>query len=204
MPRIVKDAAERKNELMDVAEKLFSEKGYDDTSIEDIISIVGIAKGTFYHHFKSKEKLMEALIERQVTRLQQSMVGDIRDDSLKAGQKLELLIRSTMGFKSEKDVFVDFIYRDDNFALRTKFFRKLDELTTPLLVGLLEQGIREGVFHVEYPRETVKLLTLMLDNMKEYERIATTHEERYKCTRALETVIERILGMNPGSIRLIH
>ena len=52
--RVVKSAEERKNEILDVAEQLFAEKGFDNASTNDIIKRIGIARGTLYHHFKSK------------------------------------------------------------------------------------------------------------------------------------------------------
>ena len=64
MARIVKEADERRNEILDAAETLFTEKGYSKTTIIDILNQVGIAKGTFYYYFKSKEEVMDAIIER--------------------------------------------------------------------------------------------------------------------------------------------
>ena len=62
--RVVKEAAERRNEILDTAEKLFITKGYDKTSTNDILDRVGIARGTLYYHFKSKEEILNAMIER--------------------------------------------------------------------------------------------------------------------------------------------
>ena len=53
--RVVKDAEERKNEILDVAERLFNEKGFESTSMNDIQNEIGIARGTLYYHFKSKK-----------------------------------------------------------------------------------------------------------------------------------------------------
>ena len=64
--RIVKEAKERKNEILDIAEKLFCTKGFDYTSTNDILNEVGIARGTLYYHFKSKEDILDAMIERIV------------------------------------------------------------------------------------------------------------------------------------------
>ena len=64
MARIVKEADERRNEILDAAETLITEKGYSKTTIIDILNQVGIAKGTFYYYFKSKEEVMDAIIER--------------------------------------------------------------------------------------------------------------------------------------------
>ena len=64
MVRISKDYDVRKQEFLDAAQKLFYEQGYDQTSVNTIIDAVGVSKGTFYHYFKSKEDLLDALAER--------------------------------------------------------------------------------------------------------------------------------------------
>ena len=64
--RIVKSADERKGEILDVAEQLFAEKGFDNASTNDIIKKIGIARGTLYHHFKSKEEILDAIVERMM------------------------------------------------------------------------------------------------------------------------------------------
>ena len=53
--RVVKEADVRKNEILDAAAVLFAEKGFDDTSTNDIFNCCGIARGTLYHHFKSRK-----------------------------------------------------------------------------------------------------------------------------------------------------
>ena len=67
--RVVKEAGERKNEILDAAAALFALKGFDNTSTNEILEAVGIARGTLYHHFKSKEDIMDAIIERQSERM---------------------------------------------------------------------------------------------------------------------------------------
>ncbi len=53
--RVIKDADQGKNEILDAAEHLFGTKGFDKTSTTDILNETGIARGTLYYHFKSKE-----------------------------------------------------------------------------------------------------------------------------------------------------
>ena len=62
--RIVKEHDERKNEIIDTASHIFAQKGYDKTSVNDILNAIGIAKGTFYHYFKSKEEVLDAVITK--------------------------------------------------------------------------------------------------------------------------------------------
>ncbi|MCL2318498.1 MAG: TetR/AcrR family transcriptional regulator, partial [Treponema sp.] len=64
--RIVKEPEIRKNEILDAAEKLFGHKGYGSATINDILGMVNIAKGTFYYYFKSKEDVLDALVERRI------------------------------------------------------------------------------------------------------------------------------------------
>ena len=69
--RIVKEAEERREEILDAAEKLFAAKGFDNTSTGDILDAVGIARGTLYYHFKSKEDILDGVIQRVTDRLMQ-------------------------------------------------------------------------------------------------------------------------------------
>ena len=62
--RIVKEYEERRKEILERAERLFVTKGYTKTTVNDILKEIGIAKGTFYHYFKSKEEVMDEIIMR--------------------------------------------------------------------------------------------------------------------------------------------
>ena len=67
--RVVKEAEERRNEILDVAQRLFTAKGFDNTSTNDILNEIGIARGTLYYHFKSKEEILDAMIDRTTKQL---------------------------------------------------------------------------------------------------------------------------------------
>lgn len=69
-----KEAEERKKEILDVAEELFTAKGYDNTSTTDILDRVGIARGTLYYHFKSKEEILDVLINRIMQGMEKKFV----------------------------------------------------------------------------------------------------------------------------------
>jgi len=62
--RISKEPEERRNEILDTAEMLFFTKGYARTTVNDVLQVIGIAKGTFYYYFKSKEEVMDAVVVR--------------------------------------------------------------------------------------------------------------------------------------------
>ena len=62
-----------KRKIFETSMKLFAEKGYDATSIEEITSTVGVAKGTLYYHFSSKEEIFNFLVEEGIKLLQNSI-----------------------------------------------------------------------------------------------------------------------------------
>ena len=68
--RTIKEAEVRKNEILDVAEKLFAVKGFDGTSTNEILEKTGIARGTLYYHFKSKEDILDGVIIRMIDQIE--------------------------------------------------------------------------------------------------------------------------------------
>src|SRR5581483_940611 len=77
--------------ILDEAEKLHAEKGYHDTSIDEIAARAGVAKGTLYQHFPSKEALILALLERNVELLEQTIERITREPG-SARSRLEQLL----------------------------------------------------------------------------------------------------------------
>ena len=57
--------------ILDVATRLFAEKGYDRTSLQDIINETKLSKGAIYHHFSSKEDILEAIFDRIEKKIRQ-------------------------------------------------------------------------------------------------------------------------------------
>ena len=92
--RMVKDAKERRNEILDVAERLFGTKGFDHTSTNDILNEVGIARGTLYYHFKSKEDILNAMIDRITDRLISKAKSIVLQKEVPVLQRLTLAVRA--------------------------------------------------------------------------------------------------------------
>ena len=61
--RIVMKSDDRKNLLLECAQKLFFTKGFDETTVTEIMECGGVSKGGFYHHFTSKEEILQVLRE---------------------------------------------------------------------------------------------------------------------------------------------
>src|SRR5699024_778729 len=156
--RITKNADERRNEIVDVAEKLFKSKGYAHTTIEAIIQEIGVAKGTFYYHFSSKEDVMHAVVMRIVERIVQGARRIVDDNQLTAPEKLMQIIMGQISQPSEQGDMMDELHHVDNAELHQKSLVESIIHLTPVFTEVIEQGIEEGYFSTQYPKETIEFL----------------------------------------------
>src|SRR5438270_698480 len=101
MPRIVKRPEERRNELLDCAQALFFERGYEQTTVNAVIAKAGVSKGAFYHHFASKEEMLEALAARLAHEGLVRVQGVLEDPSLDALSRLNAFLTQSRRMKVE-------------------------------------------------------------------------------------------------------
>ena len=152
-----KEAEERKKEILDVAEELFTAKGYESTSTTDILERVGIARGTLYYHFKSKEEILDALIERII----QGMVNNIRlalSDKSTALQKLISFVGAMKVDSAIGKEITDYAHKPQNALMHQKIQNSLLEVLTPIAAEIIKEGIKEGIVSTDYPEEAAEIL----------------------------------------------
>jgi AcrR family transcriptional regulator len=214
MTRIVKDPDVRRSEILDVAQRLFYRKGYEQTSVQDIITEIGIAKGTFYHYFSSKLDLLDAMIERMIEQTLQSLEPLVADDRLSAQEKFERFFSDIANWKVEnKNFFLDLMnlwYTDENAILRHKVEAASVEKTVPLLTQILEQGMAEGTFATEYPADIAVIVLQIVQSLSDTLAKIILNEAHNDDTLAIierKTIvyhhaIERTLNAPTGSIKL--
>jgi len=200
--RIVKEAAERKNEILDAAAELFAARGYEKTSTGDILERVGIARGTLYYHFKSKEDILDALIERVNNAL---IVGAKQVAGDRSIPVVERIIRTVMrlnvdtGETTIGHEVLEQVHKPQNALMHQKMQQSLLDRVVPLLTGLVEEGNAEGVFHVKYPRETTEMLILYPVTVFD-DRFAQTPEQLAARVQAFIHNTEVLLGAEEGSM----
>ena len=216
MARAAKAAPERRNEILDVAERLFAREGYANGSVQAIIDAVGIAKGTFYHHFSSKAELLEALVGRINDQLL-ALVSDLPSDpELTALAKLHAFFHRIDDWKvSHKELLLGLqtAFNDDSNARMHKRLRETTNQTyAPVVAAIVEQGVREGVFDTAFPTETAQIVLHVLASLSQSFTDATSEPPgdldslaaRMDAANDAHTIaIERVLGAERGSVHLI-
>lgn len=195
--RIVKDADERKNEILDVSEKLFAQKGFDGTSISDIIEIVGVARGTVYYHFKSKEDIMNALIERLIIRLLATAREIAADKSMPV---FERLFKTLMSLNAtDGAALTDHMHKPQNALMHQKSKQALLEGIPPILTEIVEDGIKENLFNTPYPYESVEMIIAHVNTVFDNYIDDLPMEERMRRIEAFIFNLDRLFGAKPGS-----
>ncbi|MBN1492779.1 MAG: TetR/AcrR family transcriptional regulator [Candidatus Omnitrophica bacterium] len=212
MVRILKNYEDRKNELLATAQRLFYHHGYDQTSVNNIIEAVGVSKGTFYYYFKSKEDLLDCIIDTMSRNILREMGSVINEAGLDALTKFRKVIDVTRRWRiANKELFMTVtkvMYRDENVFLRHKMDMRDLQLITPELSKIIKQGVHEGVFHISNPDDAAELIMRLSNEIKEViSKLAIAirqHPENAALVeRKLETfgvALERILGAPKHSL----
>jgi AcrR family transcriptional regulator len=201
--RVVKTAEERKNEILDAADELFGQKGFDGTSTNDILQKVGIARGTLYHHFKSKENLIDALIERYSALLLGAAQDIAADKSIPV---VERIIRAVMALNlsggSSKEI-MEHIHKPQNALMHQKIQKMIINGVTPLLAGIIREGIEQGMFNTPFPHECMEMLVVYANTVFDDDMVIMTNEERHSRIQAFVYNTERLLGAEKGSLMYV-
>lgn len=218
MPRVVKHPDDRRSELVDCAQALFFEQGYERTTINDVIIRAGISKGGFYHHFSSKEELLEALTAR-LAEAAVARVRDLLDDpALDALTRLNGFLARSRQMKLEDApklrAAFDAVFRPGNLVLYHRVNAASIAVMLPVLTRIIAEGKAEGIFAVPAPEAAAEII-LHLG--------ASTHDAVARTIAALGTAgeaaaiaaldqrlqfqgiaIDRILGLPDGSLTFVE
>ena len=160
--RDVKDPEIRRAEIMDAAMILFMEKGYTNTTTQDIVDKVNISRGLLYYHFKNKEDILYCLVEQYSDRLLKDIYIIVYDEDKTAIEKIrsfiDVTIISSENVSAEGTVLQKTVDLEENQYMIDKLSHKLVKKLTIYFEKIISQGIEEKVFSVKYPLETAEFL----------------------------------------------
>ncbi len=197
--RVVKKPDERRNEILDAAEKLFAGKGYMKTTINDILQEVGIAKGTFYYYFKSKEEVMDAVAMRYIDMGTEAVKIIVEDKKLTALEKFRILLTKDVTKSENKDEILEEFHQAGDAQMHQKSLLMTIERLVPLITEIVIQGIEEKSFNTPYPKEVVEVIMIYLNTIFDEGLFQWTQEEKIQKAKALAYVMEKTLGAEKGS-----
>ena len=213
MTRVVKEHAVRRNEILDIAQRLIYTKGYEQMSIQDILDSLSIAKGTFYHYFASKQALLEALIERMVANVEMLLHPILLDTHLSSLEKFQRFFAVVAHWRTENITILFALlrvwYNDENALVRQKLHAESIERFVPMVTTIVQQGIQEGVLKTSFPEQVGGIILSIGQNLQEIiGHVVLAHERDMLqqieiAVAAYTDAIERVLGVPSGSLSLI-
>ncbi|MCP4415008.1 MAG: TetR/AcrR family transcriptional regulator, partial [Chloroflexi bacterium] len=197
------------------AQQLFFTKGYENTSINDIIQAIGVSKGAFYHHFDSKTAVLEAIVTQIMREIHNNLQAITADESLTAIPKWQKMMQHTNSWTIERKAELIATNRlmrmDENILLRHKFRLNMSKIVVAETSKIVAQGVEEGVFNVEHIEETAVILFAIIETLSEKVNDLLLNPDQYsdpvtialQKNVAVQTAVERLLGAPSGSIPII-
>lgn len=201
--RTIKDGKERRQELLDIARKMFITKGYEKTSVNDILKEVGIAKGTFYYYFASKEEMLEAMIFEVV------MEGVGRAKVILKEDSIPLLMRILMALQAQTpemegaDMIHAEIVKPENAKLDQVYLRMMIRELTKVLKEPVEEAVCQGVMETRYPEESIGIVMLLAQEILNRPTFDWNEEEEGKKMQVFLYHVQKILGIPDKEMKQI-
>lgn len=193
----------KKELILNAMQELFKD-GYGGTaSVSDIAKKAGIAKGGLYYYFRSKEEVLDALVERQYEGIIQSCNMLIEKNGGNSIAKLELLLKSYRS--SYVDASVDeYLHMPQNAAIHQKSLAKILSSLSEVVSKIIMQGVDEGIFICEYPQEYSEIFMSVFTFLLDPGIFPWTDEQNLMKMKALADLLEKGLSAANGSFSFLY
>jgi AcrR family transcriptional regulator len=156
LSRITKDPEERKEEIIAAAQKLFEEKGYENTMMSDVAQSIGISQGLPYRYFKSKLELLDAVATKMGIEFIKTVVGFKFKPGMNAKDKLDAYFKLFEDIGSTK--LVSTLHGNDNKEIHRRLSENTFKAVLPQLTDLIREGKQQKVFDCPHEEETAAFL----------------------------------------------
>ena len=202
MVRTVKKPEQRRQEIIAAAGVLFQSQGYNRTTMQDIMQELDIAKGTIYHYFKSKDELLEAVVEELVDAelaRQQEVVKQAEGSAL---EKIQTLVTSS-NISEEHEQILEQMHSPQNTGIHNRQLAVTILKLSPILGELIEQGVEEGLFQTENPLECAEFMLSAVQFLTDEGIYAWQEKDLVRRVLAFPTLIESLLQAPAGSFNFL-
>ena len=161
---MAKTKEERRNEIIETAGKLFEEKGYEQTQVQDIVNEIGVAKGLFYYYFKSKDEVMEELADRYADAIIDA-VNKLIDKDISTFDKINRIFQIFIDSAEKKYGIFMGILNVKNGITHERIFFNVGKKMVPLVTELILSGNDNGECNCSDPKFTTEFLVSGLFNI---------------------------------------
>jgi AcrR family transcriptional regulator len=202
LSKATKTPQDRRTEFLEASLDLFNQKGFENTSVDDIIARVGVAKGLFYYYFSSKEEILQIQMERLHEEIEAAIAIAMKKKGLTAMERFNELVAINRDVVCRSSALIMYFRQERNKAFHLSMERRAREFMTGAMEEIIQQGVDEGVFKVHYPRETATAILAMIYSLVIRPPEGDSKERSSELIVIVQDLTERLLGMEPGTFQI--
>lgn len=196
--RIVKSPEDRREEILECAAKLFLTYGFQKTKVEDIGKKLNISKGLAFYYFKTKEELIDAVIDRMSKKAAEPAIEIIKSKDifpLKLAKSVQYYIKFAIEFKENFRLMIN----SDKLKVMGRFRESMFGKILPYSVKLADEGLKQG--YIKNQDATNSMIIIITGSITYVSLNSCTPQFNYEqFLSSAANTMEMALGMEKGSI----
>ncbi len=206
----------KKQEILSAAEELFCRKGYEQTGVQEIIDRTRSSKGSFYHHFPSKESILEGICRTRAGQIYSAAAAEA-EKTERIDRRLDALLSGMIPMREEKLSFLLMLLPvfclPEGRLVRDYYSNALSDAFHEAVCTQIKKGAASGELFCSDPENTVSIILSLVNGLWiritgliiESENRGTEPDlsEALRMTECSRLCIERFLSMPYGSVSLI-
>lgn len=184
----------RKRELLAAAEQLFRENGVDRTAVSDIVKKAGVAQGTFYNYYQSKDEIFADVLEHVSEHIVTEIQRTAERKDLGVADKINLIIQQDFLMNRENDPLFDVLHEPRYAYAHQKYNVNHILQLQPIYTKLIRQGVEENLFDTQYPEQAALFMLTATNFTFEPAFFKHDSEGMLRMAIAVQDINERIIG----------
>lgn len=193
---------DRRQKIIETARQLFQTKDYADISMQEVVEKVGIAKGTIYYYFNSKEDLLRTVVENIIDEdieRKQSVLETTHGNALDKMRALFALDSMATKYPG----ILESLHKPGNAGMHTQLLAVTIHKEAPIYAALIQQGCKEGIFQTNTPLECAEFLIAGIQFLTDRGIYPWAEADLVRRAQAFPALIEAMLKASPGSFQFM-
>lgn len=186
-----------KEKILDVAKDIFIKKWFSKSSTTEITKKAGISRWCLYHHFSSKDTLLEELVKREWKMMLDAEVNVFINPNMSVLEKFDAWLEIKKQIMKEKKSFIVKVMKDPKLSeIKNCVMKMMKNRIEKYLNILVEQWIKDKTFKIDFPKETIIMIILMHEAVFANAWELISHEDELEnYMKAWDTIIRKSLGI---------
>lgn len=198
------NARQTKEKIIAAAVQLFMEKGFEKTSIQDIANTLDISKGGIYHHFKSKEEIINAVRENKANSVEEGLNKWMETiDAPSEREKLTAILEKNLE-DQEAQAFNDVLSTQIKSAdFIVSMMKNSVNDSAPVFADMMKKGLEDGSITTKYPEESAEVFFLLINIWCDPVIFKADEEKIYKRLKFVQEMM-RLIGADIINDKVIN